>query len=1235
MVLVNKSGCWQLGWVSVLVISEATLSGSKNYLLAQIVPDRTLGNESSAIAPNVEVKGLPAQLIEGGAARGSNLFHSFAEFNVGELQRVYFANPAGIENILSRVTGSNVSNILGTLGVDGIANLFFLNPNGIIFGENARLDVAGSFVGSTANSFVFPDGSEFSATNPTAPPLLKINLTPGLQYGQNPRGDLVNSGNLTVTPRQTLSLSGKDVTSTGNLTAPGGTVQLLGERVGLLDNAKIDVSSDSGKGGNITLIGNGDVLLNNGALIDVSGEEGGNIAINARNIKILGRSEVRGGANVSTGLAGGQSGDIVLNATGTIAIEESSQISNDTDSNVNGGDINITARSLSLTGKSQLSANTLGAGDGGSVRIKADTVSFDGVSRFVNPRSGAFSTVGSGAEGNAGGIEITTGSLSLTNGALLSTETWGQGDGGSVRIRADNVFFDRSDAVSRAAPRAVGNAGGIEITTDSLSLTNGAQLDARSLGEGNGGSVRIEADTVSFDGSSALTQVKFPDAEGNAGGIEITTSSLSLTNGAGLSTITRGGGNAGGIEITTDSLSLTDAILTTSTLAQGDAGSIIINANDTVSFDGSLAESKVGRGAEPGAKGNGGNIDIQTRTLSLANGSQILANTFGEGNAGKIKVKASDSVIISGFALGSVSSESGLFANTAAIGAAGNITVNTPELTLQQDAEISTSTTGAGKAGDITLDTPILNLASGGKVLAFTSGSGDGGTITVNAPKQVNLGIGVQDFEPIISVETSDAGKAGDIFLTTPTLTLSDTARITATATATATNTEGGGSISLNASKMDLAGIVGVFAETQGESPAGTLTLKPDNNKPTLDLTLAPGAKISASTSASGNGGDLLVSAPQVINISGQGKLAVETTGTGNAGNIEIDTQKLTLSDRVEISASTSGGAGGTIKVTANTFDATDGAKLLTTTSGESNAGSIILNVSDNITLAGDNTELFANTTSKSTGDGGSIFIDPETIILQDGASIAVNSQGSGEGGNIELQAGSLTLERGVITAETASNQGGNINLQLFDLLTLRNSSQISANAGTAKTPEAEGDGGNINIDSPFILSFPDNNNITAEAFLGTGGNIDITTNSIFGSEFLDISASSQFGLEGTVSINTLELEPSQGLVELPSKLETPQILQGCEASRGGGSSFISTGRGGLPPSPTETLSSRQVWKDVQLPTQLTKNSANTVKHSNTNNERIVEATGWIINEEGILELVAEKSSDTHQGSCR
>jgi filamentous hemagglutinin family protein len=115
-----------------------------------------------------------AARIEGGAARGANLFHSFGEFNVDVGQRVYFANPDGIQNILTRVTGRDISNVLGTLGVDGNASLFLLNPNGIIFGRNASLDVRGSFVGTTADGFQFTGQGVFSATNPEAPALLTV-----------------------------------------------------------------------------------------------------------------------------------------------------------------------------------------------------------------------------------------------------------------------------------------------------------------------------------------------------------------------------------------------------------------------------------------------------------------------------------------------------------------------------------------------------------------------------------------------------------------------------------------------------------------------------------------------------------------------------------------------------------------------------------------------------------------------------------------------------------------------------------------------------------------------------------------------------------------------------------------------------------------------------------------------------------------------------------------------------
>jgi filamentous hemagglutinin family protein len=158
---------------------------SANSTLAQElkpVADGTLGAESSVVTPTSP----QVDQIDGGAIRGANLFHSFSQFNIGEGRGAYFANPSGIENILSRVTGSDASKIFGTLGVSGNANLFLINPNGIIFGKNASLDVRGSFVASTASSLKFADGTEFSAKATQSKPLLTVSVPLGLQFGANP-----------------------------------------------------------------------------------------------------------------------------------------------------------------------------------------------------------------------------------------------------------------------------------------------------------------------------------------------------------------------------------------------------------------------------------------------------------------------------------------------------------------------------------------------------------------------------------------------------------------------------------------------------------------------------------------------------------------------------------------------------------------------------------------------------------------------------------------------------------------------------------------------------------------------------------------------------------------------------------------------------------------------------------------------------------------------------------------
>ena len=203
---------------------------------AQLTPDNTLGSESSVVNPIDNLN----DSIDGGAARGANLFHSFAQFNVGELRGVFFTNPAGIENIFTRVIGGSPSNILGTLGVLGNANLFLINPSGIFFGANARLDLGGSFFGSTADGLLLDNnGTVFSALNPSGVPLLTINVPIGLQYGGSGEGAIANQSRATngigeavgleVGPNGNLVLVGGNVNVDGGLlTASGGRVELGG-----------------------------------------------------------------------------------------------------------------------------------------------------------------------------------------------------------------------------------------------------------------------------------------------------------------------------------------------------------------------------------------------------------------------------------------------------------------------------------------------------------------------------------------------------------------------------------------------------------------------------------------------------------------------------------------------------------------------------------------------------------------------------------------------------------------------------------------------------------------------------------------------------------------------------------------------------------------------------------------------------------------------------------------------
>jgi filamentous hemagglutinin family protein len=692
--------------VSYLVMGGALaelslgIACSGDAALAQITPDATLGSERSVVIPNVVIGDLPSDRINGGARRGANLFHSFQQFNIDAGRGVYFNNLPRIENILIRVTGSNHSTILGKLGVLGNANLFLINPNGIIFGPNASLDVRGSFVASTASSVVFADGADFSAKAPQTTPLLTVSVPIGLQFGENP-GSIQGQGfELRLRPGKTLALVGGNVQlNRTKLATVGGRVELAG--VGGPGTVKL-----SGNGTELQLsfpdsVPRADVSLTNRAEVRVVADGGGSIAINARNLNMAGASRLQAGIAEDLGSLGSQAGNIEVNATEKITLTGGSSIDNSVQ--------------FGATGRA------------GNVLITADAIAFDG-ERSDFRSTGAYSRVQEGASGQAGNIEIRARSLELTNGAVIKTSTRARGNAGNVTIIADTVSFDgqgnfnpelgfrqSSGVFSAVAGSGRGQGSSVNITAMSLSLTNSGVIVTSTLGKGDAGNIFINADTVSFDGEGTQSDFKFsgaysnvlPGATGNGGDVTVTTGTLSLTNGAGLFA---------------------------STDSQGDAGSVTINARDRVFFDGGSSDSNSFSGIFSSvgleAVGNGGSIKITTAgSLSLTNGAELTSSSFGEGIAGDIQLTA-----------GSIELNQGAISSKTGSGDGGNISLSVQDiLLLRHGSQISTTAGTAqagGNGGNINIDAPsgfIVAVKSENSDITANAFTGSGGRVQINA----------------------------------------------------------------------------------------------------------------------------------------------------------------------------------------------------------------------------------------------------------------------------------------------------------------------------------------------------------------------------------------------------------------------------------------------------------------------------------------------------------------------
>ena len=1195
--------------------------------LAQITPDGTTNT-------TVDVSGNDFTIEQGNRA-GGNLFHSFSEFSVPTDGSAFFNNAADIVNIFSRVTGGNISTIDGLLSANGTANLFLINPAGIIFGEGARLDIGGSFYGSTADSILFPDG-EFSATDAQAQPILTINAPIGLNFRDNPGEIRVEKSNLGVNSGQNLALIG------GEIDLDGARLNVSGGRVELGASALETVTFDND--GSLSfeqITERKNISLSNNSTVSVNGQGGGSINIYGRNLELIGESSLVAGIAANSSNPEAQAGNIVIDVSEAVSLDEASIISNNvgTKSLGNAGDIEVSGTNVSLVNDSRITSISQGTGNTGNVIINT--------SENVTLENGEVkSQILDTGEGTAGNIEITTVNLSLENDSVILSDTQGIGNAGNTIINASNsVSLNDSEIVGGVGlgditTPAQGDGGNIEITTGSISLQNESRILANlENGRGIAGNVIINTTgDVSLDNSNIQAKIA-KGSEGTAGSIEITTANLSLTNRGRIIASTSGQGNggaikidasetifideedqagfnsgivnrvdaegmgnAGSIEITTTNLSLTNGgFIDASTFGKGDAGTIKISASETISLDGADNEgsnSFIRNRVEPDGMGNAGSIEIITTNLSLTNGGRIIASTSGKGNGGAIKIDASENIFLdeedqAGFNSGIIN---------------------------RVDAE------GMGNAGSIEITTTNLSLTNGGFIDASTFGKGDAGAIKISASEAITLdGADNEGSNSFIRnrVEPDGMGNAGSIEIITTNLSLTNGGRIIAS-----TSGKGnGGAIKIDASEnifLDLedesgltSSIVNRVDET-GIGNAGSIEIS------TTNLSLTNGGRIDASTFGRGDAGAISIKTAEDISIDGESQQRglssgifnrVQAEGTGNAGSIEINTSNLYV---------------------------TNGGRINATTFGQGNAGAIKINALETISLDGESPQMGLSSgivnrvQEQGRGNAGGIEITTTNLSLTNEGLISVSAFGEGNGGNILVRANSINLDRGNIFATNRPSEldnsirdrvGGNITLELTGQLILKNDSLISSQAGNNAT------GGNINIDSQFIIAFPSQPNgsdIIANAEAGKGGNINITSEVIFnikerpaieGNETNDIDVSSRFGLDGNVLINTPDVNPLQRDIEAPTNIiESEQtVAQACQSARNSDqpSGLTVKGKGGIPPVPTEPFDSDTLLVDEQNITSKPQTHYPEIKPIKTSIGDIYPARGVIKTEDG------------------
>ncbi len=861
--------------------------------LAQITPDATLPVNSIA-TPNGGPNG-GTTTITGGTQAGSTLFHSFQQFSLPTGQEAFFSNGANVGAIVTRVTGNSVSSIDGRIRASGAASLYFLNPNGIVFGPNASIRIGGSFLATTADRFLFANGDFFSASSPQSTPLLAVNLPVGLQMGSQTATILNRSlalngagslPGLAVQPGNALGLVGGNVElQRGEISARAGHVEIGS----LAPNSQVAIQPAAAGFSLNYDAANAfqDINLSQGSLVDISG--GGSLQVAGRNISL------RDGSLIDANTLGAEAGGSVnLRATGQLGLLGTS-IDGNTSSRITanvlvgatgrGSDVAIAADSLRLDGGAQIGVKTFGAGNAGSLAIQAKQIAVVGQSDNGQLQSSISTEAATGSMGRGGDLRIVSDRLQTRNGGEIRTSTDGAGNAGNLSIRANqvdliggNLNFPQSGLFTNAYSNATGNGGNFDLTVaGKLTLLNGGKIKTETLGAGNAGNLAIQAQQMDVIGLLTADSVSFvsstvrgEQSTGQGGNLAIAVDQLRVIDGGQIAAGTYGLGNAGNLTIQANAVEVGGAPATAT-----NAGGI---------FTGPVSRSR----------GAGGDLAITANTLRVRDGGIISAGTGGSGNSGRLTIQAQLLDVRGSSASGRTVSAVSTSVGTTGSGHGNDLQINSDRIVLREGGQITAGTFGQGNAGALVINTDQLDIAGVSASGRFSSGlytavaaaaaTGQGGEIRV-AANQVQVLDGGR-----ISASTQGLGDAGNISITANRL---DVAGVSAVGNRTSSITAGASSTQ----------------PTQRLGAAGSIGLNVQN------LTVRDRALVTVSSGNNSHGaGDLDITAGRVLLDNGGGLQA--NAGAGTQGNIDIQSQIVTLRRGSSISTNAQGqSAGGNIAI--------------------------------------------------------------------------------------------------------------------------------------------------------------------------------------------------------------------------------------------------------------------------------------------------------------------------------